>query len=215
MQDYRRTIAELKKGIEKNSAEVRDCLRKLGEYLSYREADTLPDPAMKERLGRIQELRRELPESRQRVKKILQTVAGNEALEREIRNNRQQIGALTKKNEEICESIGRAAYLAYRSLAAADSEQQQLFASLEKQEKGLSDLESGQQELQDSGKGGRFFKIFRDSGRSVYLKGLLSLRRRAVSRTYNEVGRRICGSPELKEKLADSGLSGLRGRCQL
>ena len=30
MQDYRRTIAELKKGIEKNSAEIRDCLRKLG-----------------------------------------------------------------------------------------------------------------------------------------------------------------------------------------
>ena len=206
MHDYKRAVGELQKGIAKNSAEIRDDLKKLGEYLSYKEAEILPGPAMKELHGRIQELRRELPESRQQVKKILQTVAGNEALEREIRGKRQQVGELTKKNEEICESIGRTAYLAYQSHPVSEREQEQLFKSLEKQERGLADLESEQEALQERGKGGKLFRIFRESVRSVYVKGLLSLRRKAVEKTYHEVGRKICSSPELKEQLEDPRL---------
>jgi hypothetical protein len=206
MHDYKRAIGELQKGIVKNSAEIRDCLRKLGEYLSYKEAETLSDSAMKELHGRIQKLRRELPESRQQVKKILQTVAGNEALEREIRVKRQQINELTKKNEEICESIGRTAYLVYQSLPASDKEIDELFGSLERQEEGLAALEAEQKSLQESGKGGKFFKIFRESGRSVYVKGLLSLRRKALGKMYHEAGKQICNSPELKERLEDRRL---------
>lgn len=206
MHDFKRAVGELHKGIAKNSAQIRDDLKKLGEYLSYKEAETLPDPAMKELHGRIQELRRELPDSRQQVKKILQTVAGNEALEQEIRSKRQKIGELTKKNQEICQSIGRAAYRAYRSLPDSGKENEQLFESLEKQEQGLAELKAEQEALQERGKGGKFFKIFRESGRSVYVKGLLSLRRRAVEKTYHEVGRKICSYPELKEQLEDPGL---------
>jgi DNA repair exonuclease SbcCD ATPase subunit len=206
MHDYKRAIGELQKGIAKNSAETRDCLRKLGEVLSYKEAETLSGPAMKELYDRIQELRRELPESRQQVKKILQTVAGNEALEREIRAKRQQISELTKKNDGICESIGRAAYLAYQSLPVSGKEHEELFESLEKQEQALAELEAEEQTLQERGKGGKFFKIFRESGRSVYVKGLLSLRRKAADKTYHEVGRQICSSPELKEQLEDRRL---------
>jgi len=206
MHDYKRAIGELERGIAKNSAEIRESLRKLGEYLSYREAETLTAPAMKELHARIQELRRELPESRQRVKKILQTVAGNEALEREIRGKRQQISELTKYNGEICESIGRAAYLAYQSLPVSGREHDELFESLEKQEQALADLEAEQEALQERGKSGKFFKIFRESGRSVYVKGLLSLRRKAVQKTYHEVGKRISESPESIEQLEDRRL---------
>jgi chromosome segregation ATPase len=206
MHDYKRAIGDLQKAIAKNSAEIRENQKKLGEYLSYKEAEILPDPAMKELHGRIQELRRQLPESRQQVKKILQTVAGNEALEREIRAKRQQIGALTKNNEEICQSIGRAAYLAYQSLPDPGKENEQLFESLEKQEQGLAELEAEQEALQERGRGGKFFKIFRESGRSVYLKGLLSLRRKAVEKTYHELGGKICDSPELKAKLEGARL---------
>jgi chromosome segregation ATPase len=206
MHDYQRAIGELQKNIAKNSADVRDCLRKLGENLSYKEAETLADSAMKELHGRIQELRRELPESRQQVKKILQTVAGNEALEREIRGKKQQIAELTKKNEEICESIGKAAYLAFKSLPVSERRYEELFESLEKQEQGLEELEAEQETLQERGKGGKFFQIFRESGRSVYIKGLLSLRRKAVAKTYHEVGKWICSSPELKEELEDRRL---------
>ena len=201
MQDYKRAISELQRDIEKDSAGVRLLLKKLGEYLSYRDADTLPDSAMRELHGRIQELRRQLPDSRQQVKKILQTVAGNEAMEREIRSIKLQINELEKRNREICESIGRAAYRAYKSLPVSGKGYEELFASLEKQEQGLAELEEEQQALQEQGKGGKFFRIFRESGRSVYVKGLLSLRRKSVEKAYREVGERICSSPQLKEEL--------------
>jgi uncharacterized membrane protein len=44
---------------------------------------------MKELHRRIQDLRHQLPESRQQVKKILQPVARNEELEREIRGRKR------------------------------------------------------------------------------------------------------------------------------
>jgi len=206
MQDYKRAIGELQRDIAKDSVEIRECLRKLGEYLSYQEAEPLSDSAMKELHGRIRELRAKLPDSRQQVKKILQTAAGNEALEREIRGRKLQIAELGKKNREICESIGRAAYRAYKSLPVSGQVYEQLFESLEKQEKGLADLEAEQETLREQGRGGTFFKIFRESGRSVYVKGLLSLRRKAVGKTYHEVGEQICGSSQLQEELEDSRL---------
>jgi chromosome segregation ATPase len=206
MHDYKRAIGELQRDITKNSAEIRVCLRKLGEYLSYRDAAELPDPEMKELHGRIQELRRQLPDSRQQVKKILQTVAGNETLEREIRDRKLQIGELGRTNQEICESIGRAAYQAYKTVPVSGSAYEELFASLEKQEKGLAELEEEQETLQGHGKEGKFFRIFRETGRSVYVKGLLSLRRKAVVKTYHEVGKQICGSSRFKDELEDRRL---------
>lgn len=201
MQDYKRAISELQRKMEEDAAEVRLLLKKLGEYLSYQDTATLPDPAMRELNDRIRDLRRQLPESRQQVKKILQTVAGNQAMEREIRSMKLQINELDKLNREIYVSVGRAAYGVYRSLPLSGDQYEELFASLEKQEHGVSELEGEQQALQQAGKGGKFFKIFRESGRSVYVKGLLSLRRKAVDRTYHELGERICGSPELKGEL--------------
>jgi chromosome segregation ATPase len=206
MQDYRRAIGELQRDITKNSGEVRLCLKKLGEYLSYQDAGTLSGAEMKELHGRIQELRRQLPDSRQQVKKILQTVAGNEGLEREIRGKKLQISELTKKSQEICESIGRAAYRVYKSLPVSTKAYGELFESLEKQEQELEELEAEQQQLQEHGRKGKFFKIFRETGRSVYVKGLLSLRRKAVVKTYNDVGKKICSSPQLKEQLEDRRL---------
>ncbi len=201
MQDYKRAISELQRDMEKDSAEVRLLLKKLGEYLSYQDTATLPDPVMREGSDRIRDLRRQLPESRQQVKKILQTVAGNEATEREIRSIKLQINELDKLNREIYVSVGRVAYRVYTSLPVSGDQYEALFASLEKQELGVSELEEKLQALQEEGKGGKFFKIFRESGRSVYVKGLLSLRRKAVEKSYHEVGKRICSSPELKGEL--------------
>jgi chromosome segregation ATPase len=206
MHDYKRTINDLKREIDKDTAEIRDCLEKLGEHLSYQKIDVLPDPGMKELHDRIQQLRRQLPDSRQQVKKILQAVAGNEALEREIRSKKRQIGELAASNQEICESIGRAAYRAYKTISPERLSLEQLFESLESQERELAELEQEQEMLQEHGKSGKFFKIFRETGRSVYVKGRLSLRRKAVAKTYHEVGKQFCASPELREELDDRRL---------
>jgi len=206
MQEYKLAIGELQRDIARDSSEIRDYLRKLGEYLSYQEADTLADSAMEELHHRIGELRAKLPDSRQQVKKILQTAAGNEQLEREIRDRKAQIADLAKNNREICEVIGRAAYRAYKNRPVSGQAYEQLFQSLEEQEKGLADLEAEQETLREQGRGGKFFKIFREGGRSVYLKGLRSLRRKAVGKTYHEVGEQICSSPRLQEELEDPGL---------
>ena len=205
MDTYKRAINDLQRGIEKNSGEVRLCLRKLGEYLSYREAEVLSTPEMKELHKRIQELRRQLPESRQQVKKILQSVARNEELEREIRNRKAQIAELAERNQVICEAIGRAAYTAYKSLTAPRSEYRELFEPMRRQEKELEELEAEYDEIQAHAKGGKFFRIFRETGRSLYLKGVLSLRRKALSKSFHEVGKRFCDS-EVDEELKDRGL---------
>ena len=142
MQEYKLAIGELQRDIARDSSEIRECLSKLGEYLSYQEADTLADSAMEELHHRIGELRAKLPDSRQQVKKILQTAAGNEQLEREIRDRKAQIADLAKNNREICEVIGRAAYRAYKSRPVSGQAYEQLFQSLEEQEKVLADLEA-------------------------------------------------------------------------
>ena len=206
MHDYKRAINELRRDIARNSGEIRVCLKKLGEHLSYQDADALPAAEMKELHGRIQELRRQLPDSRQQVKKILQAVAGNEAMEREIRDRKLQISELTKKNQEICESIGKAAYHAYKTLPGSQKAYGELFESLEKQEQELADLEAEQRTLQEHGKEGKFFRIFRETGRSVYVKGLLSLRRKAVVKMYHEVGQNICSSQQLKDEMKEGRL---------
>ncbi len=201
MDTYKRTINELQRGIEKNTSEVHLCLRKLGEYLSYQEAGALATPEMKELHKRIQDLRHQLPESRQLVKKILQSVTRSEELEREIRNRKARIAELAERNQEICEAIGRAAYTAYKSLKAPREEYRELFEPLRRQEQELEELEAEYDELQAHTKEGKFFRIFRETGRSLFLKGILSLRRKAVGKSFHEVGRRFCNSeldPELK-----------------
>jgi chromosome segregation ATPase len=140
------------------------------------------------------------------VKRILQTVAGNEALEREIRDRKVQIGELSGKNQNLCESIGRAAFRAYKSHRASMAKGEEIFETLEKQEQVLAELEAEQQALQDHGREGKFFRIFRETGKSVYLKGLLSLRRKAVAKSYYELGRMVVASPALKDELEDRRL---------
>ena len=205
MQDYKRAINQMQRDIDRNGGEILLRLRKLGEYLSYQDSELLPTAEMKELHERIGELRRQLPESRQQVKKILQTVAGNQELEREIRRRKLQITELTHRNQEICEAIGRAAYRAYKSLSVPPQSYDALFAALDRQERELADLEAEQESLQARDREGKFFRIFRETGRSVYLKGLLSLRRKAVLKSYNDVGIKICDSP-LKDELKGSGL---------
>jgi chromosome segregation ATPase len=205
MDTYKQAINELRKIIEKNTTEIHLCLRKLGEYLSYREAGVLSTPEMEELHRRIQDLRHQLPESRQKVKKILQSVARNEELEREIRDRKAHIAELAGKDQVICEAIGRAAYTAYRSLTAPRQEYLELFEPLRRQEQELEELEAEYEKLQAHTKGGKFFRIFREAGRSLYLKGVLSLRRKAVSKSFHEVGKRFCDS-ELGVELKDRGL---------
>jgi chromosome segregation ATPase len=206
MQNCKHAIAELQKAIDKDGTEVLGTLRKLGEHLSYQDVGALSDPAMKELHGRVQELRRHLPDSRQQVKRILQTVSGNEALEKEIRVRKLQINELSGRNQDICESIGRAAYRAYKDHPVAGEAPEAWFESLKKLEQELSELEDEQKTLQEHGREGKFFKKFRETGRSMYVKGLLSLRRKAGSRVYYEVGKQISGSPGLKEELGDRRL---------
>jgi chromosome segregation ATPase len=205
MDDYKRAIGVLEKEIERNSGKIGELLRKLGEHLSYQDLVLLPTPEMRELHGRIQSLRNRLPEGRQQVKKILQTVAGNEELERQIRDRKRLIAELADKNQEICETIGRSAYEAYKTLDLPEQQYQELFEALGRQENELAELRAENERLQADGREGKFFRIFRETGRSVYLKGLLSLRSRAAAKAYREAGRTLC-APKLREQLKRGGL---------
>jgi chromosome segregation ATPase len=205
MDSYKRTIDVLQKEIERNSGQIAGLLRKLGEHLSYQDLALLPTPEMRELHGRIQGLRNRLPESRQQVKKILQAAAGNEELEKQIRDRKRRIAELAEKNQEICETIGRAAYEAYKTLDLPELQYQELFEALDRQENELAELQAEYERLQTHGREGKFFRIFRETGRSVYLKGLLSLRRRTVAKAYRDVGMTLCAS-HLREELKRGGL---------
>jgi predicted nucleic acid-binding Zn-ribbon protein len=205
LSSYKRAIHELETEIERNAGAISSRLRKLGEYLSYQDSAAIPTSEMKELHGRLQELRRQLPESRQQVKRILQTVAGSQELERQIRERKRRISELSEKNQEIFESIGRAAFKAYRRLGSQEERYRKLFDPLEGKERELSEVEKEYEAVQQHGREGKFFRIFRETGRSVYLKGLISLRRRAIGKAYYEAGKRFCGSP-LREEMKGGGL---------
>jgi chromosome segregation ATPase len=210
MDAYKKSIEELERRIQRSSAEIRTQLKKLGEYLSYQEQGAFSATEMSDLYGRIQDLRGQLPKSRQQVKRILQCVNQNEQLEQEISEKKRQIAGLEEANQAICEEIGRAAFEAYKSLSSGGNEYSDLFEPLIKQERELTELESEYSKLQGHGKDGNFFRIFRETGRSLYLKGILSLKKKAIGKIYREAGKRLCES-QFGAELKSSGLDRVLG----
>ncbi len=210
MEPYKKRIEELERRIQRNSAEIRTQLKKLGEYLSYQEQDAFTATEMADLHRRIQDLRGQLPKSRQQVKRILQCVSRNEELEQEINEKKRQIAGLEEANQTICEEIGKAAFEAYKSRSSGREEYSALFEPLIKQERELTELESEYAKLQSHGKDGNFFRIFRETGRSLYLKGILSLKRKGIGKTYREAGKRLCES-QIGAELKGGGLDRVLG----
>jgi DNA repair exonuclease SbcCD ATPase subunit len=206
MDAYRRAIGELERKTRQNDAEIALQLKKLGEHLSYRKVEVLTVPAMADLHRRIQELRKRLPESQQQVKRIMQCAGRNEELERKLKGLRAQAAELQKENEAICEEIGRAAFTAYKSVAPQDERYREIFEPLLEQEQEITRLEAEPERPQSpSAKGGNFFRIFRETGRSLYLKGLLGLKKKNMVRVYKEAGRRFCDL-ELQGELTDAAV---------
>jgi len=200
---FRRAIGETQRTIQRNNAEIAAQLKKLGEHLSYREAAAFTDPSMADVHSRIQELREQLPRSRQQVKRIVQCVGRSEELEAELRAFKAQVVEIEAQNDLICEQVGRVAFDAYQSdpggkgrrgSGGDTQEYEEIFGPLIRQEEEIGNLEGEQGRLQSNVRSGNFFRIFKETGRSLYLKGLLSLKKRAVSKSYREAGRRFCES---------------------
>lgn len=209
---YRRAIAETQRAVQRNNAEIAAQLKKLGEHLSYREPGAFTDPSMADVHGRIRDLREQLPRSRQQVKRIVQCVGRSEELETELRGLKAQVAEIEAENDLVCEQIGRVAFSAYRQdgeptvrggrNAGARSargprgaqEYEEIFGALIRQEDEIQGLEDDQERMQSNVRSGNFFRIFKETGRSLYLKGLLSLKRKALSKAYREAGRRFCES---------------------
>lgn len=198
---YRRAIEETQRGLQRNSAEIAAQLKKLGEHLSYREGEAFSDSSMADVHRGIRELREQLPRSRQEVKRIVQCVGRSEELEAQMRELKVQAAEIEARNDELCEQIGRSAFAAYSSAFAArggaeeqQTEYEQVFGALIRLEEEIESLDREQERLQSNVRTGNFFRIFRETGRSLYLKGLLSLKKKSASRSYREAGQRFCES---------------------
>lgn len=206
----RRAIEELRQRIRQLEAESGSLLRQLGEHLSYQPPESFEATPLGGTHARVNELRERLPESRQQVKRILQSAARSEELEKGIRSVRVQLAGLEEEGERICEEIGRCAFEAYRSTRPHEAEYERIFGPLLEQEQELAALEAEMEKAQSGSKSGNFFRIFKESGRSLYVKGLMSLKKKTVARNYREAGHRFCESelvkgitdPELKATLA-------------
>jgi chromosome segregation ATPase len=230
--DRRNAIEQLRRRIRQSEAEALGLLEHLGEYLSYQPPERFEGTPLRDVHNRIGELRDRLPETRQQVKRILQSVARSEELEKSIHAARAEMAGLQEEEDRICEEIGRAALEAYRMTRPADPQYESILAPLLKQEAELSTLESEMEKAEGAGRGGNFFRIFRESGRTLYVKGLLSLRKKQLARAYRDTGHRFCEAdiarefpdPELDRTLAPyranrerraalaEEIDGLRGR---
>ncbi|MBN1835693.1 MAG: hypothetical protein JW820_07575 [Spirochaetales bacterium] len=198
MVDRRRAMDELRRSIRQREAETEDLLGQLGEYLSYQPAERFAATPLADTHRRITELRERLPETRRQVKRILQCVARSEELEKSLRAARSQLAELEEAGERICEEIGHAAFEAYRSTRPEEAEYERIFGPLLKQEEEVSGLEQEMQRVQSGTKGGTFFRIFRESGRTLYVKGLMSLKKKSMAKAYREAGHRFCDSELIK-----------------
>ena len=191
MHDYGQGIRELQRQIVQLNAEIGVQLRKLGEHLSYQDAAVLHTDQLKQLHRRIQELRHRLPESRQQVKLILQTVEGNRALEKELQQQNRQLSEIAHENEAMYEEIGSTVYRVRNEEQIPKEIFGKLFAVLERKQRELAQLE---QELEPGGRqrSARLFKRIGKQGRTAYLIGRLSIRRRAVTKVCWQIGKKFC-----------------------
>jgi chromosome segregation ATPase len=211
---YRTVIVELQGRIQQNSAEIRTQLGKLGEYLSYREAQPAGElsPEMAEQVGRIRELREQLPASQQQVKRIMQLAERNAELEAKLAELRGRSQELSRRGELLCEQIGRAAFEDCRLETPRRPEFEEVFGPLSRLEDRIEGLEAEVQQLK-AARGGGFLHFLHVTGRSLVLRIRLAFKRMGAPAACREAGRRFCASDlagRTPNPAVQSGLSDYR-----
>ena len=132
----------------------------------------------------------------------MQLVERHRAKQKLLAENTRKTADIEKRNEEVFEEIGRAAFAAYKNFPDRQGMYGNIFARLEELE---GDLQSGRVKIESYEiqiRDGALLTKIRNQGRIAYLKSILALKKRAQAGSFRKTGSEICES-EFIDKIQD------------
>jgi chromosome segregation ATPase len=202
MDPRRRAITTLTARIGRWAEENRARLASLGEHLAGLKPAQVAGTELEAGFTRVRELQKELPIQRRRARSIVQLVERHRAAQEKLAENRRTAGELEKRNEDVCEEIGRAAFEAYKNIPAPGERFGALFAHLEELDRELQQGGARIEMLENKARAGALAVKIKIRSQIAYYKSLLALKKRTLTGSFRRTGKEICES-EFVDRIRD------------
>ncbi len=195
-------INELTERIRQNQVGIKAQELFLGKYLASLKAELFQNSAQEKAFKRAQELKEQLPFNQKVVGKIVKLVERNEEIKNLLKENREGISEIEKKNEDIFEEIGRAACMAYKNFPEQKKQFEDIFTRLHELEIDLKSIDSKLKGSDSSDTGRSILNKIKEKSRLVYFRGIRAARSKKLRRAYRQAGYDICNS-EISKQIDD------------
>ncbi len=210
MVDFGKTIKEineLKKAIEENRRTSKKKLNILGKYLVDLEPAVISKTLLKDSYGEARQTKELVKKDRQKIKQIKDFIFRMDGIDNEFRETHVVIAKEEKGIESHYEEIGSASFRAFKESGEKGEAFRRLFIRSIDLEEEINRIENRLAHAGEQGKE-RFFSKALETGRAIYLNGLLKTKKIQRSREYQEVGKKACES-DFTDKIADPVLSSI------
>jgi hypothetical protein len=202
MDARKQAIAALTARGRQLAEENREQLAVLGEYLATLKPGAIRGTKLEEGYLQVKELQKELPHQRRQARSIVRLVEQHRAKQELLAENRRKTGDLEKRNEEVCEEIGRAAFRAYQHIPDRRGQYGGLFTRLEELDNDFQQRRAKIESLEQDARQAAFLARIKIRSRVAYLKSMLALKNRELAGSFRKTGREICES-EFVDKIQD------------
>ena len=204
MENKERQIKDLEEKIRDREKAVNDLYEKIGEILFAADDDKKEGSLAFKLLNDISELDKELSLERQRIDNILAAVERADEIESLRKNLMQKIRSIEKDNVSNFETIGRAAFEAYKDGELPADKYSDIFKDIVNTMIKIDDSENERDRIAERGKNGKFLDKIRLKARALYLKNVVSSNYLQLQRQYKKAGEKICNSELVMNLEAES-----------
>ncbi len=194
MKDKEIQIKDLEKKIHLAESAVRLHYVKIGEAAYESENEKKEASTVSELMKQISDIDSKINSERERITNILNTVERSDEIDVLRKSLKNKIRSIEKDNVSNYETIGRAAYEAFKDGDLQSDKYADLFVAIVRSMSKINEAESEQKEIEDNEKAGNFFKRVKDKFRRVYLKKSVSAHYMQLKGHYKKAGENICGS---------------------
>lgn len=134
MIEYNKAIAELRKKISTQNAEIKETKFKIGKEIAVLEPDKVKDTPLIENFDKVRELEKEIPVKKNTIQEIKTIDNKLEGLQKKITGFKAQVSEKEKIFKSIYENIGNAAYTAFKLNREKLKSYEHIFTDLVKQD---------------------------------------------------------------------------------
>ncbi|MDC7125173.1 MAG: hypothetical protein PQJ46_06390 [Spirochaetales bacterium] len=196
-------ITDKKEMILALDAEIEDCYLKISEAATTFPEENIDLSVAAGIIKEIIELDKELTEERERLDGILAAMERADEIDAIRKSLNSKIKSIEKDNMSNYETIGRAAFEAYKDNQLQHENYDKIFSDVVKMIKKIDETESAIAMLVESDNKKLFDRV-KNSSRSMYLKKICSSYYKQLQRYYKNAGESICNSELILNLEADS-----------